>query len=208
MDFREGTLLGIPVRVMRISFSGELAFEVNVNANYGRFVWETIKAAGEAFNITPYGTETMHVLRAEKGFIIVGQDTDGSMNPFDLDMGWNVAKKKPMFIGDRSLKREDMLRENRKQLVGLKPTDPNKVLPEGAQLINTMQFETPADMQGHVTSSYYSAALGYSFALAVVKGGIQRKGEKIYSPQADGSVIEAEICAPIFYDVDGERRDG
>ncbi len=208
MDFREGTMAGIPVRVMRISFSGELAFEVNINANYGRFAWETIKAAGDEFNITPYGTETMHVLRAEKGYIIVGQDTDGSMTPYDVDMAWNVSQKKPMFIGDRSLKRADMQREDRKELVGLKPTDPNKVLPEGAQLINTITFETPAKMQGHVTSSYYSAAMGHSFALAVVKGGLKRKGEKIYSPQADGSVIEAEICSPIFYDAKGEKRDG
>lgn len=207
MSFRDGHINDIPVRVCRISFSGELAYEVNVNANYGRQMWEWIYTAGEEFNITPYGTETMHVLRAEKGFIIVGQDTDGSVNPHDLGMSWCVGKNKA-FIGDRSLKRSDALREGRKELVGLVTTDPKAVIPEGAQLLNTREFEPPADMQGHVSSSYYSHSLEKSIALALVKGGLSRMGETIYSPQPDGSVIEATIVSPVFYDEKGERRDG
>ncbi len=207
MGFREGHINDIPVRICRISFSGELAYEVNVNANYGRQMWEWIYQAGQEWNITPYGTETMHVLRAEKGYIIVGQDTDGSVNPLDLGMSWCVGKKKE-FIGDRSLKRADSLREGRKELVGLVTTDPKAVIPEGAQLVNTKEFEIPADMQGHITSSYYSHCLEKSIAMALVKGGLSRMGETIYSPQPDGTIIEATIVSPVFYDEKGERRDG
>ncbi|MGY0399807.1 MAG: glycine cleavage T C-terminal barrel domain-containing protein, partial [Ostreibacterium sp.] len=207
MTFKEGNIGGIPVRICRISFSGELAYEVNVNANDGRHMWALIYEAGQAFNITPYGTETMHVLRAEKGYIIVGQDTDGSINPHDLGMSWCVGKKKT-FIGDRSLQREKMLCDNRKQLVGLLTKKPAQVIPEGAQLLSTREFSIPADMQGHVTSSYYSHCLGKSIAMALVKGGLSRMGETIYSPQPDSSVIEAEIVSPVFYDEKGEKRDG
>ena len=102
MTWREGTVAGVPARVFRISFSGELAYEVNVDANLGRHVWEALFAAGEEYGITPYGTETMHVLRAEKGFIIVGQDTDGSVTPHDLGMGGMVKKKATSSAGARS----------------------------------------------------------------------------------------------------------
>ncbi len=207
MEFKDGTINGLPVRICRISFSGELAYEVNVNANHGRQMWEWIYEAGQAYDITPYGTETMHVLRAEKGYVIIGQDTDGSVNPHDLAMSWCVGKKKE-FIGDRSLKRQDMLRDDRKQLVGLVTTDPKQVIPEGAQLVNTREFSIPADMQGHITSSYYSHTLGHSIAMALVKGGLKRMGETIYSPQPDGSTIETKIVSSVFYDEKGERRDG
>src|SRR3984957_14553379 len=118
MTYREGTVAGVAARVMRISFSGELAYEVNVPANLGRAVWEALMAAGAEFDITPYGTETMHVLRAEKGYIIVGQDTDGSITPYDLGMGGLVAKSKD-FLGKRSLTRSATAKAGRKQLVGL-----------------------------------------------------------------------------------------
>ncbi|MDP6190497.1 MAG: sarcosine oxidase subunit alpha, partial [Gammaproteobacteria bacterium] len=132
MDWRDGTVAGVAARVFRISFTGELSFEINVPANYGRYVWEALIEAGKEFDITPYGTETMHVLRAEKGFIIIGQDTDGSMTPADMNMDWIVGKNKAFsFIGQRSLSRSDTLRDNRKQLVGLKTIDPTIVLPEG-----------------------------------------------------------------------------
>ncbi len=134
MSYRDGTVVGAAARVMRISFSGELAYEVNVLANVGRAVWEAIMEAGAEFDITPYGTETMHVLRAEKGYIIVGQDTDGSMTPYDLGMGGLVAKSKD-FIGKRSLPRLDTAKQSRKQFVGLLTDDPQYVLPEGAQIV-------------------------------------------------------------------------
>lgn len=207
MDWRDGTVADVKARIFRISFTGELSYEVNVPAQYGRYMWEALVAAGEEFGIAPYGTESMHVLRAEKGFIIVGQDTDGSMTPQDMDMSWVVGKNKAFsFIGKRSLERIDSKREGRKQLVGLKTLQPEVVLPEGAQIVNDPKQALPMSMQGHVTSSYYSANLGHSIALAVVKGGLQRMGETIYCPLADGRTVAAEIVSSVFYDPQGERH--
>ncbi|UFQ97432.1 sarcosine oxidase subunit alpha [Pseudomonas wenzhouensis] len=208
MSWKEGLVGGVPARVFRISFTGELSYEVNVQADYALGVWEQIIEAGKEFDLTPYGTETMHVLRAEKGFIIVGQDTDASVTPDDLNMGWCVGRTKPFsWIGKRGMNRDDCLREDRKQLVGLKPVDPNQVLPEGAQLVFDPKQSIPMQMVGHVTSSYMSAAMGYSFAMAVVKGGLKRMGERVFAPLADGSVIEAEICSSVFYDPKGDRQN-
>ena len=209
MDVREGHVADIPARVLRISFSGELSFEVNVPADRGREVWDALMDAGEEFGITPYGTETMHVLRAEKGFIIVGQDTDGSMTPADMGMSWAVRHGKPFgFIGDRSLALADLKREDRLQLVGLATANPETVLPEGAQLLDEPQREVPAPMQGYVTSSYYSACLSRSIALAMVKKGSERAGQTLHAALADGRFVPAEIVSPVFYDAEGARRSG
>jgi sarcosine oxidase subunit alpha len=208
MTWKEGLVGGVPARVFRISFTGELSYEVNVQADYAMGVLEQIVEAGKQFNLTPYGTETMHVLRAEKGFIIVGQDTDGSMTPDDLNMGWCVGRTKPFsWIGWRGMNREDCVRDQRKQLVGLKPVDPKFVLPEGAQLVFDSQQQIPMAMVGHVTSSYYSASLGYSFALALVKGGLKRIGEKVFAPLVDGRMMEAEIVSSVFFDPKGEQQN-
>lgn len=208
MDWRDGTVAKVPSRVFRISFTGELSYEVNVPSQYGRYLWEQLILAGQEFGITPYGTETMHVLRAEKGFIIVGQDTDGSMTPHDLNMSWVVGKNKAFsFLGKRSLDRSDSKRDKRKQLVGLKPLDPNEVLPEGAQIVNDPNQPIPMDMLGHVTSSYYSAHLKHSIALAVVKGGLNRIGDTVHCPLADGRTIASTIVNSVFYDSNGERQN-
>ena len=208
MDWIEAKVAGVKARIFRISFTGELSFEINVQANYGLHTWKAVMAAGEEFNITPYGTETMHILRAEKGFIIVGQDTDGSVTPQDLDMNWVVGKNKEFsFLGKRSWGRDDNQRDDRKQMVGLKPKDPTFVLPEGAQIVFDKDQPIPMTMVGHVTSSYYSASMGYSFALAVVKGGINRKGQSVFLPLSNGTTVEAEICSPIFYDPKGDRQN-
>ncbi|OLU34561.1 sarcosine oxidase subunit alpha [Pseudomonas sp. PA27(2017)] len=208
MTWKEGKVAGVPARVFRISFTGELSYEVNVQADYALGVLEQIAEAGKKHGLTPYGTETMHVLRAEKGFIIVGQDTDGSVTPDDLGMGWCVGRTKPFsWIGWRGMNREDCLKENRKQLIGLKPVDPNKVLPEGAQLVFDPKQSIPMTMVGHVTSSYMSAAMGHSFAMALVRGGLKRIGERVFAPLVDGSVIEAEIVSPVFYDPKGDRQN-
>ncbi len=207
MSMQEGTIANVAGRVFRISFSGELSFEINVPANYGHHVWQACMQAGEEFKITAYGTETMHVLRAEKGFIIVGQDTDGSVTPNDLGMDWIVSKNKD-FIGRRSLSRSDCTRQGRKQLVGLATEIAHQVLPEGAQLVaDANDLTPPVAMIGHVTSSYYSSTLGHSIALALVKGGRSRMGEKVYAPLADGRVLVAEICDPVFYDPKGDRQN-
>jgi len=206
MSFQNATVCGIPARIFRISFTGEISFEINVAANYGLAVWTALMNAGEKYGITPYGTETMHILRAEKGYIIVGQETDGTMTPPDLGMDWIVSKKKD-FIGRRSLNRPDCVREGRKQLVGLLTQDATVVLPEGAQLVSELKSAPPMEMIGHVTSSYYSANLGRSIALAVVKGGHNRTGEIIHAPLKD-KTISAEIVSPVFFDPEGERLNG
>lgn len=208
MDWRAAKVAGVPARIFRISFTGELSYEINVQANYGLHVWEQLFAHGEKYNLTPYGTETMHILRAEKGFIIAGQDTDGSVHPHDLGMSWAVANSKPFsYIGKRGMAREDCVRPDRKQLVGLKTIDPKVVIPEGSQGVFDPSAPIPMPMVGHVTSSYWSANLGHSVAMGFVKGGLSKMGEKVYYPQADGSVIEAEICSPIFLDPKGERQN-
>jgi sarcosine oxidase subunit alpha len=147
------------------------------------------------------------VLRAEKGFIIVGQDADGTATPQDLGMDWIVSKKKPDFLGKRSLTRSDMLREDRKQLVGLLAKDPDFVLPEGAQIVAQVLKKPPMTMIGHVTSSYWSPACGRSIALALVAGGRGRLGETVHLPLED-RVVEAEVTKPVFYDPEGARLNG
>lgn len=208
MECREGMVAGVPARVYRISFTGELTYEINVQANYAMHVWNALFEHESTYGLTPYGTETMHVLRAEKGFIIVGQDTDGSVTPEDLGMQWCVGYDKPFsWIGKRALSRPDTRRKDRKQLVGLLPTDPSVVLQEGAQIVFDPKQSIPMKMKGHVTSSYYSPTLGQGFALALVMGGAERMGEKVYMPMADGRVHEAEIVSPIFLDPKGERQN-
>jgi sarcosine oxidase subunit alpha len=204
MSVRGGTVAGVPARVFRISFTGELSFEINVPANYGRYVWEAVMAAGKEFDITPYGTEAMHVLRAEKGYLIVGQETDGSVTPLDLGLARLLADKE--FLGKRSLQRADCQRADRKQLVGLLSQDPRRVLPEGGHIVATPEVRaTPVAMHGHVTSSYYSAALGRAIALALVKNGRQRHGESVWVVAPDGELFAADIVQPVFYDHRGER---
>ncbi len=206
MTWRAATVAGLDARVFRISFSGELAYEINVPAWYGLAMWEAVMAAGEPFGITPYGTETMHVLRAEKGYPIIGQETDGTVTPLDLGMGWAVSTKKS-FIGRRSLQRADARRPDRKQLVALLPDDPAVVLPEGAQLVADPAAPIPMPMLGHVTSSYESVALGRSFALALLKGGRDRIGETVHAP-LPGGTIGATIHDSVLFDPENRRRDG
>jgi sarcosine oxidase subunit alpha len=188
---------------MRISFTGELSYEINVQANYGKSIWEKCIEAGKEFNITPYGTETMHLLRAEKGFIIVGQDTDGTMTPIDLQMDWIVSKKKYDFIGKRSLYRSDTMKEERKQLVGLLTDDPKEVLEEGAQIVAKLN-QSPVEMLGHVTSSYFSPNLNKSIALAVVRSGKTMIGKKLFIPMED-RIINVTIVDPVFLDKENKK---
>jgi sarcosine oxidase subunit alpha len=206
LSVREGRVCGAPTRLFRVSFTGELGFEVNVAADHGAAVWEAIVAAGAPFGITPYGTEAMHVLRAEKGYIIVGQETDGTATPDDVGLGWAVGKTKPDFVGKRSLARASMARADRKQLVGLLTDDANTVLEEGAQIVADPAQPKPMTMLGHVTSSYWSPTLERSIALAVVRGGRARIGRTLYVPMPD-RVIAAQIVDPVFYDREGVRPD-
>jgi sarcosine oxidase subunit alpha len=211
MTWRDTALDRVPVRVARVSFSGELAFEVNVNASYAPALWERLLAAGRPYGITPYGTEAMHVLRAEKGYPIIGQDTDGTVTPQDLGMAWAVSKKKPDFIGKRSFSRAENQNPLRKQLVGLLPVDGVTRLPEGSQIVEFCSDDAlppaPVPMLGHVTSSYRSAELGRTFALALVKSGQSRIGETLHVP-VDGALVPVEVTGSVLVDPEGARRDG
>jgi sarcosine oxidase, subunit alpha len=211
MTWRETALGGVPVRLARVSFSGELAYEVNVSWWHAPAVWERLMAAGQRYGITPYGTETMHVLRAEKGYPIIGQDTDGTVTPQDLGMAWAVSKKKPDFIGKRSFSRVENQNPLRKQLVGLLPVDRVTRLPEGSQIVEFCEDDAlpppPVPMLGHVTSSYRSAELGRTFALALVKAGQSRIGETLHVP-VDGALIPVEVTGSVLVDPEGARRDG
>ncbi|UVJ40473.1 2Fe-2S iron-sulfur cluster-binding protein [Arthrobacter sp. CJ23] len=211
MTFRETTLAsGVQARVGRISFSGELAYEINVPSWYGLNTWEAVAAAGAEFNITPYGTETMHVLRAEKGYPIVGQDTDGTVTPQDAGMEWIVSKAKD-FIGKRSYSRADAQREDRKHLVSVLPVDGTIRLPEGTQLVEKGIPANPAygpvPMEGFVTSSYHSAALGRSFGLALIQNGRNRIGETLVAALGD-QLVDVVVGETVLFDAEGTRKDG
>ncbi|WIY06369.1 2Fe-2S iron-sulfur cluster-binding protein [Amycolatopsis mongoliensis] len=204
MTWQDAEVAGLQARVCRISFSGELAYEINVPSWHGIALWESIVDAGA----TPYGTETMHVLRAEKGYPIIGQDTDGTVTPQDLGMSWVVSKKKADFLGKRSFARAENTRPDRKHLVGLLPVDPSVLLPEGGQIIESdVVPEPPVRMLGHVTSSYDSAALGRTFALALVRSGRERIGETLYVPVGD-QVVPVTVTESVLFDKEGARRDG
>ena len=198
MTMSEAVVAGIPARLFRISFTGEPSYEINVPTDRGLALWQAVMEAGAPLGIAPYGTEAMHVLRAEKGFIIVGQETDGTVTPLDLGLERLVSTKKD-FIGRRSFSRADTRRADRKQLVGLLTEEPALVLPEGTQLVRKEDAARvpPVPMIGHVSSSYYSAALGRSIALALVKGGRGRHGETVAAP-LDGQTVLARIVPPVF----------
>jgi sarcosine oxidase subunit alpha len=211
MTFRETTLSsGVPARICRISFSGELAYEINVAGWYALATWEQVHAAGADLGITPYGTETMHVLRAEKAFPIVGQDTDGTVTPQDLGMGWVVSKQKD-FVGRRSFRRVDTARTDRKHLVALLSEDRATRLPEGTQIVASdvplTTADRPVPMLGHVTSSYTSEALGRPFALALVANGRNRIGQTLLAPVGD-ELVRVTVAEPVLYDPEGTKRDG
>jgi len=204
MSMRTGTVAGIPARVFRISFTGELSYEINVPASYGMALWQALMSAGEKYDITPFGTESMHVLRAEKGFIIVGEETDGTVTPIDLGMDWIVSKRKKDFLGKRSLTRADMVKPDREQLVGLLTEEPSHVLRAGAQIVAQVHEQPPMPMEGHVTSAYYGPRVGRSIAMGLLAGGLKRKGETVTIWDA-GEIVRAKVTSPVFYDRDGER---
>lgn len=200
MGWCDGTLGGIPARVLRVSFTGELSFEIAVRADRGLELWTMLMKAGAEFGIAPHGTEALHVLRAEKGFIIVGDETDGTVTPHDLGMSWIVSKKKADFIGKRGLMRADLTRPGRKQLVGLETEDPAVVLPDGSHAIEN------GTAIGHVTSSYHSPSLGRSIAMALIEDGLGRMGETLDFDTGRGTV-RARLRDVQFFDPEGARQN-
>jgi sarcosine oxidase, subunit alpha len=204
MAIREGHIAGVPTRLFRASFTGELGYEINVPADYGQAVWEAVYEAGRPHDITPYGTETMHVLRAEKGFIIVGQETDGTVTPDDVGLGGMIAKTKPDFVGKRSLARPDLVAQGRKQLVGLLADTATEVLDEGAQIVDNPMQPVPMKMLGHVTSSYMSPNCGRGIALAMIADGRRRIGDRLHVTSPNGFTT-VKVTEPIFFDSEGVR---
>ena len=207
MSVARGKILRAPMLLFRVSFTGELGFEINVPSDHGLEIWEAVYSAGAAFGITPYGTEAMHVLRAEKGYIIVGQETDGTATPDDAGLSWAIGKNKTDFVGLRSLQRPAMKRADRKQLVGLKPKDGRSVLDEGAQVCEQPAQRPPMRIVGHVTSSYAASTVGFPIALAMIAGGRARVGATLYVSHPKGDV-EVEVSSPVFYDPEGVRVNG
>jgi sarcosine oxidase subunit alpha len=206
MSMKTGTLSGCPVRVFRISFSGELSYELATPAGCGRALWDAVLDAGREFGIEPYGTEALHVLRAEKGFIVIGDETDGTVTPDDVGLGWAVAGKKRDFLGKRSLDQAYLRRPGRKQLVGLLTEEPMTVLPEGAHAVERVLDKPPMKTIGHVTSSYYSPTLNRSIAMALIDDGRAKLGATLSFPLED-RVVSAKVVEPVFYDREGARQN-
>ena len=207
MSWRDGEVAGVAGRIFRVSFSGETGFEVQAPSSHALALWNAIVTAGEKYDVAPYGTEAMHVLRAEKGFVIVGQDTDGTVTPHDLGMSWIVSRKKDDFLGMRGLLRPDALREDRKQLVGLLTDDPDETIPEGAHVSPEPDAPPPVPMEGWVSSSYWSPNLGRSIALALLERGRERMGERVAIPLEKG-IARATVTKPVFFDEEGKRLRG
>jgi sarcosine oxidase subunit alpha len=206
MEVRMGHLRGIPMRLFRVSFTGELGYEVNVPADYGADAWRLIHDAAHQQGGCAYGTETMHVLRAEKGFFIVGQETDGTVIPDDLGFS-GLGRTKRDFVGKRSLALPDMLAAGRRQLVGLLTENPAVVLEEGAQITGMADPPPGTKALGHVTSAYGSETLGRSIALALLSDGRGRTGEKLFVPMPGGAV-PVRVVLPVFFDPLGARMNG
>ncbi|MEX5726777.1 sarcosine oxidase subunit alpha [Rhodovulum iodosum] len=207
MGWAEGEVAGIPARVYRISFSGELSFEVAVPANRGRQFWDACLEAGADLGVAPYGTEALHVMRAEKGFIMIGDETDGTVIPQDLGLDWAVSKKKPDFIGKRAQERSHMTDPERWKLVGLETLD-GSVLPDGAYALDKgVNANRQRNTQGRVTSTYFSPTLGRGIAMGLVRHGPDRLGEVIEFGDVGGKAIAARIVSPVFYDPDGEKQN-
>ena len=208
MSFCEGFISGISVRIFRISFSGELSYEIAVPALKAQEFWDLALIAGKEFEIMPYGTEALHVMRAEKGFIMIGDETDGTVIPQDLGLDWAISKKKKDFIGKRAQMRSFMKSESRWKLVGLKTIDPSVVLPDGCYAVDgESNSYGHKNMIGRVTSSYFSPTLERSIALALVENGPERMDEILNFPNLDGSVTKASICDPVFFDKEGKNQN-
>ena len=205
MTWQDAEVAGMQARVFRISFSGELSYEIAVNGTGGMKLWNALLEAGSEYDIEPYGTEALHVLRAEKGYIIIGDETDGTVTPHDVNLGWAVSRKKDDFIGMRGLLRSNLDRKDRWQLVGLDNSEIRKPLPIGAHAVSeeSSEYGHPR-MIGRVTSSYYSPIMDRAIALALVESGNERMGETLEFVDGDRK-LAAKVVSPVFYDPEGEQ---
>ena len=207
MGWVEGELAGMPVRAYRISFSGELSYEIAVPAEHGLALWTALMAAGEPLGVMPYGTEALHIMRAEKGFIMIGDETDGTVIPQDRGLGWAISKKKEDYLGKRAQARSHMADPDRWKLVGLETLD-GSVIPDGAYAVTDgLNDLGQRNVQGRVTSTYHSPTLGRGSAMGLVKHGPERMGETLEFPKVEGGSVKAKIVSPVFYDPDGEKQN-
>ena len=207
MQWVDGKIGDFDARVFRISFSGELSYEIAVPASQGRAFWDALMEAGQPFGITPYGTEALHIMRAEKGFIMIGDETDGTVIPQDLGLNWAISKKKEDFIGKRAQERTHMTDPDRWKLVGLETVD-GSVLPDGAYAIREgMNANGQKNVQGRVTSTYHSPTLGKGIAMGLVHSGPDRMGEVLKFTNPGGEPVEAKVVSPVFYDPEGEKQN-
>ncbi|MGI3211379.1 sarcosine oxidase subunit alpha family protein [Roseovarius tibetensis] len=205
MGWMEITVAGIPARVFRISFAGELSFELAVPASHGRALWDALMEAGAEYDVMPYGTEAMHVMRAEKGFIMIGDETDGTVIPQDLGLDWAISKKKDDYLGKRAQARSHMTDPDRWKLVGLETLD-GEVLPDGAYATAPgHNANGQRNTQGRVTSTYHSPTLGRGIAMGLVHHGPDRMGEVLEFPRVDGGIVKARIVDAVFFDKEGKK---
>ncbi len=207
MQWADGELGGFKVRAYRISFSGELSYEIAVRASEGRAFWDALLEAGAEFGVMPYGTEALHIMRAEKGFIMIGDETDGTVIPQDLNLQWALSKKKDDYLGKRAHEREYMASPDRWKLVGLETTD-GSVLADGAYAKGDhLNANKQNAVQGRVTSTYYSPTLGKGIAMGLVRHGPDRMGEVLEFTSEGADPVYAKIVSPVFYDPDGEKQN-
>ena len=207
MGWADRRIAGIDARVFRISFSGELSFEIAVKAGQGLAFWQALMAEGADLGIMPYGTEALHIMRAEKGFIMIGDETDGTVIPQDLGLDWAISKKKEDYLGKRAQARSHMTDPDRWKLVGLETLD-GAVLPDGAYAVGKgLNANGQRNVIGRVTSTYHSPTLGKGIAMGLVQHGPDRMGEVLTFPGTDDSNYRARIVSPVFYDPDGEKQN-
>jgi len=204
MGFKQADLLGVPARIFRISFSGELAYELNVESGYGLFMWEKIMEIGKEMNIEPYGTEALSTLRIEMGHV-AGSEIDGRVIPSDISLEGMLSKKKD-FIGKRSLHRSAFLNLEREKIVGVIPLDKKTMIPEGSHLVSDSKATLPNPKLGHISASCWSVEYNNPFSLAILKDGKKKIGQRLYavSPLKNKS-IPVEIVSSHYVDPKGER---
>ena len=207
MTFADGTLGNLPVRIYRISFSGELSYEIAVPASLGLALWEMLMEAGREIGVTPYGTEAMHVMRAEKGFIMIGDETDGTVIPQDLNLDWAISKKKADYLGKRGQERSYLASPDRWKLAGFQALD-GSVIPDGAYIVAPgLNGNGQRNTQGRVTSTYYSPTLKTGIAMGLIKGGMGRMGDVVEFGTLTGGRVQARVVDPVFYDKEGSKQN-
>ena len=207
MAFADGTLAGLPARVYRISFSGELSYEIAVPASFGAELWDMLVAAGADLGVMPYGTEAMHVMRAEKGFVMIGDETDGTVIPQDLNFGWAISKKKADYLGKRGQERSYLSRADRWKLAGFETLD-GSVIPDGAYIVAAgHNANGQRSTQGRVTSTYHSPTLQRGIAMGLIIGGLDRMGDVVEFNTVSGGTVAAKVVDPVFYDKEGAKQN-